>query len=211
MVERATIKIGKLDAARRQLETAVRLYFSEADAVSIHTLVSAAYQVLSDVNKAHGGEPMLKEQIPTWVSPDATAESKRLLNEAANFFKHADRDHDEVLEFAEGPTGLLLYDAVRKYRELTGENVPVLAVYDVWFWLGPGSHLVADAERGRTLADLRESFPHATHASFFAEALPVVTKRIGKAQNGCGQPFVGFTWIECRTGHAFDLSSMWIV
>lgn len=175
MVDRAKIKVSKLDATRRQLETAVRLYFSEADPVSIHTLVSAAYQVLSDVNKAHGGSPMLKEQIPTWVRPDATDEAKRRLNEAANFFKHADRDHDEVLEFAEEPTELLLYDAVRKYRELTGETVPVLGVYDAWFWLGPGAHLVSGAERERMLAKLRESFPGATRASFFAEALPLVT------------------------------------
>lgn len=169
------IQINKLDAARRQLESAVRLYFSEADPVSIHTLVSAAYQVLSDVNKARGGAPMLKEQIPTWVRPDATPESRRLLNQAANFFKHADRDHADVLEFDEGPTGLLLYDAVRKYRELSGETIPVLAVYDAWFWLGPGSHLVAGAEREQTLAKLRESFPRATRASFFAEALPLLT------------------------------------
>jgi len=47
---------------------------------------------------------MLKEQIPLWVRPDATAESKRRLNEAANFFKYAERDHDEVLEFSTDPT-----------------------------------------------------------------------------------------------------------
>jgi len=175
MASKAQIKIAKLDAARRQLETAVRLYFSEADPVSIHTLTSAAYQVLSDVNRARGGVPMLKEQIPTWVRPDATVEAKRRLNDAANFFKHADHDHDEVLEFNEGPTELLLYDAVRKYRELTGETVPVLAVYDVWFWLGPGAEFIVNAERQKILERLRSSFPNSTRRSFFAEALPMVS------------------------------------
>ncbi len=175
MASKAKIKVAKLDAARRQLETAVRLYFSEADPVSIHTLASAAYQVLSDVNRARGGVPMLKEQIPTWVRPDATAEAKRRLNEAANFFKHADRDHDEVLEFIQGPTELLLYDAVRKYRELTGETVPVLGVYDVWFWLGPGAEFIVDAQRERILGRLRKLFPNSTRGSFFVEALPLVS------------------------------------
>lgn len=175
MASKAKIKVAKLDAARRQLETAVRLYFSEADPVSIHTLTSAAYQVLSDVNRARGGAPMLKEQIPTWVRPDATAEAKRRLNDAANFFKHADRDHDEVLEFSRGPTELLLYDAVRKYRELTGETVPVLGVYDVWFWLGPGAEFIVDAERERILERLRKLFPNSTRRSFFAAALPLVS------------------------------------
>lgn len=175
MVSHAKITVSKLDAARRQLETAVRLYFSEADPVSIHTLTSAAYQVLSDVNRARGGSPMLKEKIPTWVRPDATEEARRRLNEAANFFKHADRDHDDVLEFSAGPTELLLYDAIRKYRELTEEAVPILTVYDVWFWLGPGAHLVKGPEREKALEGLREAFPNSTRSSFFAEALPLVS------------------------------------
>ena len=175
MASKAKLKVAKLDAARRQLETAVRLYFSEADPVSIHTLTSAAYQVLSDVNRARRGAPMLKEQIPTWVRPDATAEAKRRINEAANFFKHADRDHDEVLEFSEGQTELLLYDAVQKYRELTGETVPVLGVYNAWFWLGPGAEFIVDAERQRILERLQKLFPNSTRASFFAAALPLVS------------------------------------
>jgi hypothetical protein len=174
-VTNALIKISKLDAARRQLETTVRLYFSEADPVSIHTLMSAAYQVLLDVNCARGGSPMLKEQIPTWVRPDATEEAKHRLNEAANFFKHANRDSDEVLEFSAGPTELLLYDAIRKYRELTGETVPLFTVYNAWFWLGPGSEFARDPERQEVVEGLRQAFPNSTRASFFAEALLLVT------------------------------------
>jgi hypothetical protein len=32
----AELQVSKLDAARRQVETAIRLYFAEADPVSIH-------------------------------------------------------------------------------------------------------------------------------------------------------------------------------
>jgi hypothetical protein len=39
-------KVSKLDAAKRQLETVIRLYFSNGDPVSIHTLTAAAYNVL---------------------------------------------------------------------------------------------------------------------------------------------------------------------
>lgn len=175
MASPATLKVEKLDAARRQLETAVRLYFSESDPVSIHTLTSAAYQILSDVNRARGGSPMLKEQIPTWVRPDATEESKKRLNEAANFFKHADRDHDGVLEFVPGQTELLLYDAVRKYRELTGESVPILGVYDAWFWLGPGAVFVKGPTLEKAVDQVRRAFPGATRASFMAQVLPMLS------------------------------------
>ena len=49
------LRLTKLDAARRQLETAVRLYFHEGDPVSTHTLAAAAYNVLRALNKRQGG------------------------------------------------------------------------------------------------------------------------------------------------------------
>ena len=121
---------------------------------------------------------MLKEAVPTWVRPTDERESRRLLSEAENFFKHADRDHDQVLEFKPGPTELLLYDAVLKYRELSGESVPILAVYSAWFPLGPGSVFIRTDEQVAAVAAVRKSFPGTlTRAAFFAQVLPVVSGR----------------------------------
>ena len=41
------MNISKIDAARRQLTAT---YFHEADPVSIHTLTSAAYEILRNAN-----------------------------------------------------------------------------------------------------------------------------------------------------------------
>lgn len=60
----AEFRVAKLDAAKRQLETAIRLYFASADPVSIHTLTAAAYQLLLDLNKKAGGEPMFMKPVP---------------------------------------------------------------------------------------------------------------------------------------------------
>lgn len=169
------LQISKLDAARRQLESAVRLYFKEGDPVSIHTLTAAAYQLLSDISAQRGGTLMLKDLVTQWVRPDAVDEARRRLNEAQNFFKHADRDADEILAFKPAQTELLLLDGCHKYRELTGEVVPVLAVYQSWFWLTTGADLVRNSERARIPEELREAFPGATRQSFFAEALPLAS------------------------------------
>ena len=48
------ILISMLDAARRQLDTAIELWFRDSDPVSIHTLISVAYEILHDVNRARG-------------------------------------------------------------------------------------------------------------------------------------------------------------
>lgn len=169
------LRISKLDAARRQLESAIRLYFKEGDPVSIHTLTAAAYQLLSDINAKRGGEPMLKDRVLQWVRPDAVDEARQRLSEAQNFFKHADRDAEGMLAFNPTQTELLLCDACHKYRELAAEAVPHLIVYQAWFWLATGSDLVKGSERARIPKKLREEFPGATRQSFFAEALPLVS------------------------------------
>jgi macrodomain Ter protein organizer (MatP/YcbG family) len=88
------VKISKLDAARRQIETAVILYFHEGDPISIHTLAAAAYDVLRDVNKARDGPPMIKDWMTDYVKPESRTDLINAINAAQNFLKHADRDPD---------------------------------------------------------------------------------------------------------------------
>jgi hypothetical protein len=46
------IRLGKVDVARRQPQTAITLWFTEGDPVSVHTLVFAAYEVFHFVSKS---------------------------------------------------------------------------------------------------------------------------------------------------------------
>ncbi len=165
------LQISKLDAAKRQLETAVRLYFSEADPVSIHTLTRAVHKVLSDINRSVGGSPMVTDWVLRSVLPEKVDEARRRLSAAGNFFKHANRDASNILLFDPAQTEILLFDACAKYKDLTGEVVPVLAVYWAWFWLGPGADLT-DVTKTMILERARIAFRGATKASFFAEVLP---------------------------------------
>jgi len=52
-------KLSKLNVAKRQLETAIKLYFNDNDPVSIHTLACAAREILSDLNEKYNGNPMI--------------------------------------------------------------------------------------------------------------------------------------------------------
>ena len=88
----AEMKVGKLDAARRQLETAIRIYFSEGDPVATHTLAAAAHQLLADLSKARGSAPMLTDSLLRMIRQDQVKQARDRFNAAANFFKHADRD-----------------------------------------------------------------------------------------------------------------------
>jgi hypothetical protein len=173
--------VTKLEAARRQLETAVRLYFASDDAVSIHTLAAAAHQVLADLSVVRGGSPTISETILKLLSPEAQKEARRHVAAAENFLKHAERDPDAILEFDPELTELLLLQACTRYRELAPEPAPALMVYEGWVLVGPWARLIKPGLVPQ-LDAFRALYPGATRASFFAEALPLVSK-FGRSSN----------------------------
>jgi hypothetical protein len=50
----ATVHLTKIAGAKRQLDTAIRLYFARDDELSIHTLVAAAFRILRDLIEKRG-------------------------------------------------------------------------------------------------------------------------------------------------------------
>jgi hypothetical protein len=46
-----SLRLTKLDVARRQLQTAITLWFTDGDPVSIHTLAFAAYEIIHVISK----------------------------------------------------------------------------------------------------------------------------------------------------------------
>lgn len=126
-------EISKIDAARRQLDTAIRLYMSGRDDVSIHTLAHAAHRVLMDVAAKKGIDGYLFGHLMGVIKPEMKDEFLTKMNAAANFFKHADRDSGEVLEFNPEQTVFWLWDACILYQSLTGEYTDLMQCYWTWF------------------------------------------------------------------------------
>lgn len=171
----ARLTISKLDAAKRQIEIAIQLYFNELDPVSIHTLAAAAYNILRALAKTQGSSGMLiKDKLLDICKPELRSAIRAKINATENFFKHADRDPDAVLNFSSGQGELLLMDACDKYRELTSEYPALFKVFHAWyilknpdlFNLPPGSEEVKNK-----LAKKYADFPR---RQYFSEYLPVV-------------------------------------
>ena len=132
------IVIGKVEAARRQMETAVTLYFNDKDVVSIHTLTAAAHNVLADLHRAKGKDALastMRELFQTYVKEEHRKLVMDKFRGAENFFKHADHDPDAKLEFNADQSALMLWDAVAYYRVLTAELPPLLAAFNAWFMI----------------------------------------------------------------------------
>jgi hypothetical protein len=160
-----SIKIPKLEAARRQLDSALALFFQSGDAVSIHTLACAAYDVLDDVNQSRGRiETFVKRRYPQLPGKLSVA----AINSVRNFFKHADRDPEGELEFFPEMTEPIMADACRTYMDLTGESVAIFHCFLWWFKSRDGeAGFDFPPEKHRLLQDLLALFARGDRAGFF--------------------------------------------
>lgn len=124
-------RVTKIDVARRQLVTAIRLFFEDRDAISVHTLTAAAHEILRDLSKLTDGASIIKDN--PLVRPERRKEFVDIVNRPQNFFKHADRDPDGQMEFRSEVTQFLLIDAIFMYEALTRQRLPKGAVFATWF------------------------------------------------------------------------------
>lgn len=133
----------KTAATRRQIDTAIWLWFNEGDIVSIHTLTDAAFGILDELYQARKwGRPM-----PFDDDPNRTTSEKRKwrdkLREAGAFGKHARWDHDKSYEYNPVFVEDLLAFAIMAHAKL--ENVgagSLQTVFSLWFWIHNPEHIV---------------------------------------------------------------------
>ena len=137
------IQSTKLDAARRQLETAISLLFSGGDAISTHTLTYASFGLLKDV-AACRGESTVLAAAEAMAAAGKNGEFWKGFNRAGNFFKHANRDPDAVLVgMPEEENEALISIALAIYDGLGCIKSPELQAFGLW-WSCINFHSIED-------------------------------------------------------------------
>jgi hypothetical protein len=121
MSDRTKITVTKLDAAKRQLRTAIRLWFEDEDPVSVHTLAFAAYEIAHVVSKKRN--PARRDLIfdTLKIKEEYRADWNKSIKKQASFFKHAKKDWDDSIEFAPITSVLFMMGAGGGLR-LAGES-----------------------------------------------------------------------------------------
>jgi len=128
------ILVSKLDAARRQLTMAIKLFFNSQDVVVIHVLVANAHDLLRGLCKSQGVRAFIGDLDLELVKPEKRKEFLNMMRKDQNYFKHHNFRTDEVLKFHYGATDFVIWDACRLYSELTNEQVPEFALFTAWFF-----------------------------------------------------------------------------
>jgi hypothetical protein len=124
-------KITKLEAARRQLHTAIRIFFENGDLISVHTLSRASHDLLRTLLKAKGEGSFIKDS--EYIKPEHREKFSKYLNYPSNFFKHADRDPEDVLTFHHMLCPIWLCDCCMMYQHLTGKFSRECAAFVMWY------------------------------------------------------------------------------
>ena len=118
-------KIAKLEAAGRQLDSAIRMFFANEDILAVHTVARAAFRILYDITKEGEAKVALDAHIKK-VGVDR-------FNEETNFLKHADRDPDGEIDdnfylFTEAGIGMAIGLYVHHKQAVTSE----MKGYRIW-------------------------------------------------------------------------------
>lgn len=168
-----SVTLSKLDAARRQIDTAIDLWAHDGDPVSIHTLTAAAHRIVLDLAERKGSTTILFDVSA--LNSDEAKKQKRKLRLAETFFKHAKDDPDAFIEFYPSAVPLYLFDAAHTYLELTKAPTAMMIVFMFRLKvLDPGMFgdgLPPSGNEALSIDRLKELPTN----KFFEELLPLVT------------------------------------
>ena len=140
------VTVTKKEAATCQLETAIKLFLENRDLISAYTLCCSADGILEGIyknerekilrNQRHqsttsdGLRFSFAEQMEILVKPEHLKEFFQKLNATQNFFKHADRDHDDSHQFGDWEmTGARLLTTIMNYYIVFQERSPAMNLY----------------------------------------------------------------------------------
>ena len=131
----ANQKVSQIEAAQRQLDTAILLWFQDGDLVSAHTLAAAAHGIIHDLNRANKGPPLLFDS-PT-IDPKLKRESVAILKAFENFCKHADNRKREVKEMELEPrvTVAFMFACLWGLTFLGQKHNSVELAFRSWVWV----------------------------------------------------------------------------
>jgi hypothetical protein len=110
--------LAKLDVARRQLVTAVQLFFDGGDPISVYSLAANAWEVI-DALCGRAGVSSMSSDTRGHIPEGKDLKRDYINSPYRNFFKHADRDPEGVLDgFDESNVDSILFLAVEDYIRL---------------------------------------------------------------------------------------------
>jgi len=126
------IRINKSEAARRQLDSAIRMLFSNEDLVAIFTLAVAGLNIVKGLAEKRT-DLVFQEGLKRLIRPGTEKEFWQNIQRPANFLKHADRDPEAILDDGEDEDiDWTLFIACMYYKDLGFQLTPEMSALISW-------------------------------------------------------------------------------
>jgi hypothetical protein len=131
----SSMKLHKIEIARRQIEVAAELFFSERDFLAVVTLAGAAEEILGSLIR-RAGEPAMIDRLLELDKRLTGGRSYSVVNKEINgirnALKHANDPFEDEIEVETGEAISMLSRAVVNYVLLSGgQATPIMVrVYE---------------------------------------------------------------------------------
>lgn len=119
--------ITKLQAARQQLDCAIRLLFNLDDMPSVITLSRAAFRVLFDIYPVLKPDGTFSKDLETVIKNMGWTK----FNEISNQLKHADKDADAMIDPHPLHAMVGIGIAITVYHQITETRTPEMQAFEV--------------------------------------------------------------------------------
>jgi len=170
--------ITKIEAAEKQLDTAIKLFFENIDHLSAYALAAASCEMTDDLCEKREteiysselerlGDPQkirlsFRYEMEILIKPEHLKEAMRLFNKTKNFLKHADRDQDQVLEdFSVEKLAFVIFWGIKNFVLLEKRWTPAMSIFFGWFGAKNPNLLMTDQdnEYSRLVMKMKEDIP----------------------------------------------------
>lgn len=139
-------KLTKLNAAKREINAAIRMFFIEEDPIAVQAVAAGGLQIISDLASKKGVSVGIESFLDAIIE-ERRDEFRQLMRKPQNFLKHADRKDDEnaVLEFNVESVEIYLLLASQAFQTFTGRHTPETRIFYNWFLIHNPS-VIADGD-----------------------------------------------------------------
>jgi len=170
-------RINKIEAAKRQLDTAIIMFFEKKDPLAVHTLACAAYDMLRNLAGNKTSQKLQTIKDNTVISANQKKDWQQELNNPQNFLKHADKDPNGILDFFPEITQYFLSDACNLYRHITTDITNPMIIYTGWFFT-KNPNFLNPGEKQTTYKKIAEKLDTNNYSLFLNSIL-----QLNKAKN----------------------------
>jgi hypothetical protein len=168
------LNIDRRNMLREEIDSSIYLYFEE-QFIGAHVLLWASNDVMRPLLKREG-KISFADEMEGCLKPEAVKSWRDLIRRDYNYFKHADRDPDAILErFSPWVTGVQMLIAALDYRNLYGK-VTVPMMMGVSWCLARNQKFVAP--EGQQHLDSMIEFSEEIPGQPFLDSLEVTRKKL---------------------------------